>query len=659
MPKAEHRNDPDTKPLVIVGNGMASWRLCRKLVEHGVHENRRIIVYGEERLPAYDRVNLTRYFGLESPEELLLSPAEWYGCHEIDLRTGTRIIKLDTNLKVVVDSDGREISYGDCVLATGSRPFVPPIPGGSGPGVFVYRTTDDIESIKAAAGTARRGLVIGGGLLGLEAANVLKDLDVKTTIVQASSGLMSRQLDEDAAGYLLREVAELGMSVLLRTQTTRIESDDGGVEVHFEKHDPMRVDLVIVATGIVPRDDLAVGAGLPTAARGGIIVNDKLEAAAPHVFAIGECASHRGQVYGLVAPAYEMADLLAARFAGHSKLRYQGSDNSCRLKLFGVEVGTFGDYLQEGRYHVYRGERSYRSIVTRGRKLIGATVVGDWDQTAELERAVREGRTLKIKAGEKFERTGALFEGEGATSVLSWPDHALVCNCTRTSCGMLKTAVAGGCRNVAELTKVTGAGGVCGSCLPQLAGFFGDEVKVSDFAKPKGMRLLWGASVVGLLACLCLIFIPPLPAAETVQGWYYAFTGIWRDSLSKQISGFTIAGFSLLALVLSARKRFRWLNVGNYGFWRAAHSWLGICTIVGIFLHTGLNFGENLNLWLLACFLGLNLAGGLAALAVAAEKHLAGEQGARLRALATKAHIIFFLPYPVLLGFHIAKVYLY
>ncbi|MGB0258723.1 MAG: hypothetical protein ACPGES_08730 [Coraliomargarita sp.] len=144
-----------------------------------------------------------------------------------------------------------------------------------------------------------------------------------------------------------------------------------------------------------------------------------------------------------------------------------------------------------------------------------------------------------------------------------------------------------------------------------------------------------------------------------MQTVYYEFTRLWQDSLTKQITGYSIAGLSLLAILLSARKRFRWLNLGNYGYWRALHSWLGVTTLLGVFLHTGLNFGENLNLWLLICFLGLNLAGGLAAIAVAAERRIGAPAGGRIRALATKAHIIFFLPYPVLLGFHIAKVYLY
>lgn len=638
---------------------MVSWRLCHQLVELGVHENRDIVVFGEEPHAAYDRVNLTSYFELPEADDLLLSKPVWYAEHGIELHTSRRILSINRDARVLLDDQGVEHAYGQCVLATGSRAFLPPIDGVDADGVFVYRTIEDIEAIQAAAEDADAGVVIGGGLLGLEAADVLGKMGVRTTVVQAANTLMSRQLNEDGGGYLLREVAAKGMRVRLKEHTDRIEKTDTGLNLSFRSGDSMRADLVIVAAGISPCDELAKDCGLATAARGGVIINDKLETDDPDVFAIGECASHHGKVYGLVAPGYEMADALAVKLAG-KKSRYTGSDESCRLKLMGVEVGVFGDYMQEGQYHVHRGESTYRSLVLSHGRLVGATVVGDWDQTAEVDRAVREQRKLPRSRIEAFERTGDLFDGIDLSSVLLWPDQAIVCNCTRTSCAVLKQAVVDGCATVDSLTDTTGAGGVCGSCQPQLAEFVGENAAAfTDTASSKGSWLLWGAACVALIVGLAFWIAPPLPAAQSVQSGYYQFTQIWTDSLIKQITGYTIAGLSLLAVLLSARKRLRFLSFGNYGFWRAAHSWLGVCTLAGIFLHTGLNFGENLNLWLLICFLALNLVGGLAAVTVAAEKRISGPQGARLRGLFTRLHILFFLPYPVLLGFHIAKVYLY
>lgn len=645
--------------LIIIGNGMVSWRLCRQLVELGVPATRRVIVFGDEPRPAYDRVNLTKYFELDKPDDLLLSPLDWYEENSIELLVNTKVIKLDTASRLVVDDQGREYAYGDCVIATGSSAYVPPVDGFDSDNVFVYRTIEDIEAIKAAAKDARHGVVIGGGLLGLEAANVLKDLSVETCIVQAAGGLMSRQLNEDASSYLLREVAALGMSVRLKTMTKSIQPRDGRLELFFEKSEPMMTDLVIVAAGITPNSDLASDAGLETAVRGGIIVNDNLRTSDRNVYAIGECASYRGRVYGLVAPGYQMADVLARRLARKKKSKYKGSSESCRLKLLGVEVSTFGDFMEEGDYRIYRGKDSYRSLVLKRSRLIGATVVGDWKSTSQLERAVYEGRRLSRKQIAEFERSGNLDFGSVGEHISEWPDKALVCNCTGTTCGVLRAAIADGCGTIHSLTEKTGAGGVCGSCQPQLADLVGDSSALLDFAKPRGGLLLWISAIIALIALATIFVMPPLPVAESVQDSYYKFTLIWQDSLTKQITGFTMAGLSLIAILLSARKRLKWLNFGNYGFWRAVHSWLGMLTIFAIFFHTGLNFGENLNLWLLLCFLGLNLAGGLAAIAVATEKRFSGGVGTRVRGILTKAHIIFFIPYPVLLGFHIAKVYIY
>ena len=241
---------------------MVSWRLCQKLVEQGVHENSDILVFGEESHAAYDRVNLTRYFSLSDPEDLLLSKRDWYAEQGIELHTSRRILKIDREAKLVVDDEGGEHLYDQCVLATGSRAYLPPIEGVESKGVFVYRTIDDIEAIRAAAEHSESGVVIGGGLLGLEAADVLSKMGLRTTIVQAANTLMSRQLNEDGGGYLLREVAAKGMRVRLKEQTTQIQTKGSGLDLSFKKGDSMQADMVVVAAGIAPRDELATECGL-------------------------------------------------------------------------------------------------------------------------------------------------------------------------------------------------------------------------------------------------------------------------------------------------------------------------------------------------------------------------------------------------------------
>ena len=448
------------------------------------------------------------------------------------------------------------------------------------------------------------------------------------------------------------------MRVRLTTRTERIETGESGLELSFNKGASLNTDLVVIATGIQPRDELASEAGLATAV-GGILVNASLQTDVSNVYAIGECASYNGKAYGLLAPCYEMADTLARGLAG-KRARYLGSDESSRLKLLGLEVSVFGDFLEEGQYYVHRGEKTYRSLVVSHGKLIGATVIGPWVHAGEVERAVRRQRKVRTRTLERFERTGDIFEAAQISSVLEWSDVAIVCNCTRTNSGVLKQSVVGGCSTVAALAESTGAGKVCGTCMPYLAEYVGaSSASYLDMASPKGGRFLLASAVMALLLVGCIVLWPPLPVAQSVQTAYYSFSQIWQNSLLKQITGYTIAGLSVLALLLSARKRLGWLDWGNYGLWRAAHSCLGLATIAGLFFHTGLNFGEHLNRWLLLCFLGLNLAGGLAALAVVTEKRFSARMGLRLRRLSARAHLLFFIPYPVLLGFHIAKVYIY
>ncbi|WP_309398104.1 FAD-dependent oxidoreductase [Cerasicoccus maritimus] len=651
---------PAEDPIVIIGNGMAGWRLCQQLVERGVNQKRRIIIFGEEPRPAYDRVNLTKAFYLDDPDELLLAKAEWYESNGIERRPTRHIISIDRQAKTLHDNQGDLTAYGDCILATGSRPFIPNAEGVKSPKVFVYRTLQDIQSIKAVAKKGQSCLVIGGGLLGLEAADTMRRMGLETCIVHSANCLMSRQLTPDSSSYLLREVAQRGISVRLITRTKEIQPTEGRLRVSFDQGEPMDVDLVVLAAGIRPRDELAVQAGLAVGVRGGgVIIDDALATADPNIFAIGECVSHHGVIYGIVAPAYQQADVLAARLAGKKEF-YRGSDHSCRLKLLGIEVSVFGDFMGEGTTHVYRSENCYRALVTRLGHIVGATIVGPWDKAMLVERAVREKRSISQRVAEAFVRDGEIFNDPAESSVLNWPDSALICHCTNTNCGSLRKAVAGGCSTVKALGAETGAGRVCGSCLPQLAEFVGEDAQALAAAgAPRGKWLLIISAVLGLVLALTIFCAPGLPAAQSVQGSYYQLTQIWTDSLTKQITGYSLAGVSAIALLLSARKRIKFLSFGNYGFWRAAHSWLGVTTIAILFFHTGMHLGENLNLWLMICFLGLNLAGALAAIAVAAEKRIDGYLGMRMRRWALKSHLLFFAPYPILLGFHIAKVYIY
>ncbi len=633
---------------------MVSHRFCEELSKKGGSADREVIVFGEEPYPAYDRVHLTDYFTNPSPQTLSLGTSLWYSERGYTLHSGVRIVSIDRSEKTVTDSNGVTHPYDQLVLATGSTPFIPPIEGRSNPGVFAYRTIDDADAIIRHCSGKRSAIVLGGGLLGLEAANALKGLGLSATVVEFANGLMPRQLNQEASRVLEQQIRDLGVIPLVGKGAEKIEAAGNGLTVTFNDGSRLLTDVLVVATGVRPADELAREASLNIGARGGIIVNDRMQTSDEAIYAIGECALHRGQIYGFVAPGYQMAEALADQLCGGNK-EYQGSDLSCRLKLLGIEVSTFGDYLGEGRTLVHQSGSTYRMIVLKRDCFAGGTVVGDWDQTHQLQLAIKEERFMTPSEQATFEKEGRLPAGD---AVNDWPNNAIICNCTQTTKGALSTCISSGCKTVAALSDATGAGSVCGSCRPLLAQLCGESGNEAAY-QPRGRRTLWIAASIALLACIGFLGFTSFPEPQSVQTSYFKLSQLWHDSLSKQISGFTMAGLSLFAILLSARKRIRFLRMGNYGWWRSIHGILGTLCLVALIAHTGLDFGKNLNLWLMSCFVGLNLVGALAGLSIAMEDRFNGPWSRRIRSLVTKAHILFFWPYPILLGFHIYKAYAY
>ncbi|EDY82635.1 BFD-like (2Fe-2S) binding domain family [Verrucomicrobiia bacterium DG1235] len=645
---------PKKRRIIVVGNGMVSHRFCHELAKRKANKTFDVTVFGEESSPAYDRVHLTDYFKNPSSHTLSLGSSDWYSKNGYTLHVSARIDSIDREKKQVLDSKGNLHSYDELILACGSYPFVPPIEGKESPGVFVYRTLQDADAIISHCKSKKSAIVLGGGLLGLEAANAMRELGLHATVVEFANGLMPRQLNQDASLVLEQQIRELGVNPLVGKGAQKIETTDSGLLVSFSDESSQHTDILIIATGVRPADELARKSELQVGARGGIIINDQLQTSDPSIYAIGECALHRGQIYGFVAPGYQMAEALVDQLCGGSKT-FQGSDLSCRLKLMGIEVSAFGDYLGEGRTLVHRTPTSYRSLILKRDCFAGGTVVGDWDQTHQLQLSIREERFMTPSEQAAFERSGEI---PAADALADWPANAIICNCTQTSKGTLSACISSGCKTAADLSAATGAGEVCGSCRPllaQLCGETGDEAAY----KPKGRKPLWIAGLAALATCIAFLALSAFPEPESVQTAYYQISRLWHESLYKQISGYTMAGLSLLALLLSARKRIRFLRFGNFGWWRAVHSSLGVLCLIALVAHTGLDFGNNLNLWLMTCFVGLNLVGAFAALSVAMEDRFSGPWSRRIRSFVTKTHILFFWPYPVLLGFHIYKAYAY
>ncbi|WP_020668000.1 nitrite reductase large subunit NirB [Amycolatopsis nigrescens] len=461
------------RTLVVAGHGMVAHRLVEAIRAEDTAGDWRVVVLAEENRPAYDRVALTSYVDDWRPESLALPGADYADDPQVELRLGDPVRRVDRERRVVVTAAGLEQSYDALVLATGSKPFVPPVPGHDLPGCFVYRTIEDLDAIRAAAGRSGRGrraaLVIGGGLLGLEAAKALRDMGLSPHVVEMGPRLMPLQVDEGGGGLLRRLITALDVTVHTGTSTDAIEADGERLLGKLGNGTELDVDLVVFSAGVRPRDELARDCGLEVGNRGGVLVDAHCRTADPSIYAIGECAAVEGKVYGIVAPGYAMAEVVAAELAG-GDATFPAPDTSTKLKLMGVDVASFGDAhaTTEGSLEVMFNDAvagTYQKLVVSDdtRTLLGGVLVGDASQYNMLRALV--GRPLPADPGAILAPDG----GSGGVGVDALPAEAQVCSCNAVSKGAITEAITGGgCDSVAKIKSCTRAGTSCGSCVPML-----------------------------------------------------------------------------------------------------------------------------------------------------------------------------------------------
>ncbi|MFH0244456.1 nitrite reductase large subunit NirB [Streptomyces sp. HK10] len=479
--------------IVLVGHGMVGQRFLEELASREVTGRARVVVLCEEPRPAYDRVQLTSYFSGRTPEELSLVDEGFMERHGIELRLGDPAVAIDREARTVTSRAGLEIGYDTLVLATGSYPFVPPVPGSDSTGCFVYRTVEDLLAIEEYAGRSRVGTVVGGGLLGLEAAGALSGLGLETHIVEFNPRLMALQVDEGGGAALRRTVEGMGLTVHTGVGGREITAGADGAVTAMTLSDGSAIatDLVVFSAGVRPRDELARAAGLEVGERGGIAVDERCRTADAAVYAIGECArTVDGMVYGLVAPGYEMAGVAAEAIAGGTGGSFTGADTSTKLKLLGVDVASFGDALgrTEGCLDVvYSDSRAgvhRKLVVASDGTLLGGVLVGDAEAYGTLRPLTG---TVPPVAPEQL----VLPAGAGAPVALgpsALPDDAVVCSCHNVTKGAVRAAVTDhACTTVPEVKKCTKAGTGCGSCVKVLARLVDDELEASGITVDKGL----------------------------------------------------------------------------------------------------------------------------------------------------------------------------
>jgi nitrite reductase (NADH) large subunit len=471
-PRSEQQDVDARAHLVVVGNGMAGARLVEEVLERDGGEHIRITVFGDEPHGNYNRIMLSPVLAGEADEaDIVLNSHDWYAERSVELRAGVRVERIDTAAKVVHAADGSATAYDHLVLATGSHSFIPPMTGvrtadgALRDGVVGFRTIDETRQMLAAARTHRRAVVMGGGLLGLEAARALQAQGMEVALLHAMPTLMNAQLDPEAGGVVRRSVEELGITVHTDAMATEVLGTDRVTGVLLKDGRQLDCDLLVVAAGVRPHTDVAVRSGIEV--ERAVLVDDRMATDVPDVYAIGECAQHRGTVYGLVAPAWEHATVLADLLTGtNPDAAYTGSRTATKLKVAGVDVAVMGVSTPERDSDEFlvisepkRGV--YLSVVVRDDLLIGATLVGDTRKVAFLTQAFDRGTPLPP---ERIRLLVDLSDGDAEVGIAELPGDSQVCNCNGVTKDRICGAVADGCTSLPKVMDATRAGKGCGSC---------------------------------------------------------------------------------------------------------------------------------------------------------------------------------------------------
>lgn len=641
--------------IVVIGGGPVGARAAAALAEAG----RQVTLLSREAYQPYNRVKLTPLLSGDVQFGEIAVPQTAGQTPNLAVHTGLRVTKIDRDNRIVRTADGQIWPFSKLVIATGSNAFVPNIPGHDLTGVYTFRTAADASALMARSISARRVVVIGGGLLGLEAARGMQRRQADVTVIEHEGRIMPRQLDAGGGALLAARIEEIGVTVRTGVAVREIAGDARVEEVRLADGSVLPCDTVIICTGVRANIELARAAQLPIGR--GIVVDSRMRSIDPDIYAIGECAEHDGLVHGLVGPGFEQADVAVADILGRGA-QYDGSIPATKLKVIGAEVFSVGEVEQlEVRpgvtSHTWEESGLYRRLFIQNARVVGAIAVGGWDQASRVQNAVQQGTLVYPWMIRRFRRHGVIWP-DADDDVTALPDAATVCNCTGVTCGRLRDAIAAGATTPQSLGAATGAGNVCGSCVPLL------EELVSAGGPPKPVRLfrgLLGLSLIAGLVALALAVLPRIPFpqsfdADSLTVW------LWRDNIVKQWTGFILLGLTVAAMIIGLRKRLRFMDrLGSYDWWRMVHLAIGGLAALGLVAHTGLRPGANLNLALFVVFTLTLVMGALAGLATGGDHSLRarriGTARKPVRRIPTWVHIIAIWPLPLLLAAHVLASY--
>lgn len=462
---------PGKQKLILVGNGMSGFKFCEKYLKYGVNRRFDLVVYGEDNYPAYDRVNLTRYFNDANPDNLLLAPLSWYQNNGSVLHTGEKVTEINRSEKWIKTSKGTVEKFDKLILATGSKPFVPTIKGTELKGVFVYRSLNDLDAIKKHSKQTGNAVVIGGGILGLEAARTLLGEGLEVTVVEKNPHIMHKQLDSKGAEILTKTIESVGLRILLNKTIVAISGNENVESIELSDGTSLKAKMLVFIAGIIPSDQLAKASGIETADTGGVLVNNFGLTSDANIYAIGECVNSYGRNWGLALPCFEMAEVLAARLGGIFKA-FLGEELFTRIKFPEVKMVCFGNSLIDNDQtrvvtSIDRQAGIYKriNISADGKYLLGGILIGETSEFSVLLQQYRNKTVLNPNPESLINGSNS----KSAGSILQWPDETKICLCEGISKGTILSAVRK--YQIARLEQIqlhTRAGTGCESCTSVL-----------------------------------------------------------------------------------------------------------------------------------------------------------------------------------------------
>ncbi len=656
----EEVNTGQPSRIIVIGFGMAAAHFAKSFVQSELRHSIQLTIIGEEEHVAYNRVHLSSYIEHKDPSQLLLQTAQWYQEHGIEILTGNAVRSINREQREITLQGEQVHSYDALIFATGSRAARPPISGVEHDNVFFYRTIADLDHFIERAKGKKNAVVIGGGLLGLEAAQVVQSLNLEVSVIERAEFLMPQQLNQVAGETLSQLIKAQDINLYTGVPNTAIEKTEQSntLSITIGEEESIETDLVIVSTGITPNSELAASCHLEVGIRGGIVVNNHLQTSDPRVFAIGECALVHGRTYGLVAPSNSMAEYLLSHWEGKTTQEFPIPDVSTRLKMLGVDVVVLGNVFDQGKSYEYQQDGLYRllSVSSKG-ILLGCLGIGNWEESSHIHALIKEQGKISRADLKQFTKEGSFLDPE-QSQLSNWSPSSIICQCNTVTKEDLVNELEACARCPNQLAEKTGASQMCGSCRPLLEELCGLSPQRIGMV-PK-VKVILAGSTIALLICTVCLSLPGAPLGDSVESSWYKFSTLWREFLYKQISGYTLLALFTIGLALSLRKRISSLSWGSISAWRIFHSSFGILALFALFLHTGFHFGDNLNFWLMFIFVMTNLFGGM--LGIICSLEFSKKSNIAVRARIWKRpllllHIITFWPLPILIGFHIFSVY--